>query len=115
MNSRVLVPLFFPSTSYSEWKLKMISYLKRESLYEISIGAGEKSYEELSDWMNDCDRAFGSICLVISPNIRYLVDYAKHPKDLWTTLDRVLGKHNEDSSSNMDFSLSRCLGLYILL
>ena len=61
MDSRVLVPLLSPFTSYSEWKLKMISYLKRLGLYEISIGAGEESYEEPSEWMNDYDREFGAI------------------------------------------------------
>ena len=49
MDSRVPVPLFYPFTSYSEWKLKMISYLKRQGIYEISIGAGEESYEDPSD------------------------------------------------------------------
>ena len=55
MDSRVSVLLVSPFTSYLEWKLKMISYLKRQGLYEISIGAGEESYEEPSDWLNDCD------------------------------------------------------------
>ena len=49
MDSRVSVPLLYPFTSYSEWKLKMISYLKRQGLYEISIGASEESYEDPSD------------------------------------------------------------------
>ena len=69
MDSRVLVPLLSPFTSYSEWKLKMISSLKRQGLYEISIGASEESYEETSDGMNDCDRVIGAICLAISPTM----------------------------------------------
>ena len=56
MDSKVSVPLLSPFTIYSEWKLKMISYLKRQGLYEISIGAGEESYEEPSDWLNGYDR-----------------------------------------------------------
>ena len=56
MDSRVSVPLLSPFTSYSEWKLKKISSLKRQGLYEISIGASEESYEEPSDWLNECDR-----------------------------------------------------------
>ena len=43
----------------------MVSYLKRQNLHEISIGAGEESYEQLSGWMNDSDREFGDICLAI--------------------------------------------------
>ena len=56
MDSRVSVPLLSPFTSYLEWKLKMISYLKRQNIYEIYIGVGEESYEEPSVWLNDCDR-----------------------------------------------------------
>ena len=32
-------------TNYSEWKMKMIASLKREGLYEVSIGIGEESFE----------------------------------------------------------------------
>ena len=102
MESRVSLPLLSPFTSYSEWKLKMISYLKRQGLYEISIGSSEESYEDTSDWLNDCDRAIGAICLAISPSMRYLIDSIEYPKDLWTTLDKVFGKNNEDPSSYVE-------------
>ena len=82
MDSRVSVPLLSPFTSYLEWKLKMISSQKRQDLYEISIGVAEESYEELSDWLNDCDREIGAICLAISPSMRYLIDSVEYPKDL---------------------------------
>ena len=49
MDSSVSVPLLAPFTSYSEWKLKMISSIKREGLYDISIGDDEESYEEPSN------------------------------------------------------------------
>ena len=84
----------------------MISYLKRQGLYETSIGAGEESYEEPSDWLNDCDRAIGAICLSISPCMHYLIDSVDYPKDLWTILDRVLGKDNEDPSSYVESASS---------
>ena len=76
------------------------------TLYEISIGDGEESYEEPSDWLNDYDRAIGAICLAISPCMRYLIDSVDYPKDLWTTLDRVLGKDNEDPSSYVESASS---------
>ena len=60
----------------------MISFLNRQGLYEMSIGAGEESYEERSDWLNDYDRAIGAICLAISPCKRYLIDYVDYPKGL---------------------------------
>ena len=121
MDSSVSVPLLSPFTSYSEWKLKMISYLKRQGLYEISIGAGDESYEEPSDWLNDCDRAIGAICLAISPSMHYLIDSIEYPKDLWKTFDRVLGKENEDPSSYVEsafgssmISLSQDVSAYIV-
>ena len=55
------IPPLTPFTSYSEWKLKMIAYLKRRGLYEVSIGILRETYENENDWLNDIDRAFGSI------------------------------------------------------
>ena len=76
MNLRLLVPLLTPSTRYSEWKMKMISSLNRKDLYEVSIGIGKEYYENENEWLNDGDRAFGTICLAFSPSLRYLIDYA---------------------------------------
>ena len=56
---RLSVPLHTPVTRYSKWKLKTISSLKRQGLYEVSIGLGKESYEDENDWLNDGDRAFG--------------------------------------------------------
>ena len=56
--------------------------------------------------MNDYDRAIGAMCLSISPCMRYLIDSIDSPKDLWTTLDRVLGKDNEDPSSYVESASS---------
>ena len=69
MDLRVSFPLLAPFTSYLEWKLKIISSLKRQGLYEISIGAGEESYEEPSDWLNDYDREIGGYINQWSPCI----------------------------------------------
>ena len=38
--------------------------------------------------------------------MRYLIDSTEYPKYLWTTLDRVLGKDNEDPSSYVESSSS---------
>ena len=77
-----LVPLLTPFTSYSEWKLKMIASMKRRGLYEVYIGLGKESYQNENDWLNDGDRAFGAICLALSPSLRYLIGSAEYPKDL---------------------------------
>ena len=82
MDSILLVPLLNPSTRYSKWKLKMIASLKRQGLYEVSMGLGKESYEYEKEWLNDSDRAFGTICLALSPSLHYLVKSAKYPKDL---------------------------------
>ena len=62
MDSILSVPLLTPSTKYSEWKSKMIVSLKRQGLYEVSIGIGKESYEDENDWLNDGDRYSGTIC-----------------------------------------------------
>ena len=74
------------------------------SLYELSIGLGKECYEYENDWLNDGDRAsaFGKIYLAFSPSLRYLIDYAEYPMDLWTELDRTFGKHNVDHYSNLE-------------
>ena len=59
MDSILSVPLLTPSTRYLEWMLKRIASLKRQGLYEVSIGLGKDSYEYENDWLNDGDRAFG--------------------------------------------------------
>ena len=87
------IPLLTPFTSYSEWKLKTIASLKRKGLYEVSIGLGKDSYENENDWLNDGDRAFGTICLALSLSLRYLIGSTEYPKDLWKKLDRTFGKN----------------------
>ena len=82
MDSRLSVPLLNSFTRYSEWKLKMISSLKRQGLYELCIGLGKESYEDDNDWLNDDDRDSGMICLSFSTSLRYLIDYVEYPKDI---------------------------------
>ena len=100
MDLRLSFPLLIPFTIYSKWKLKMIASLKRQGLYEVSIGLGKES----NDWINDGDRYFGRICTTFSPSLCYLIDSVEYPKDLWTTLDSFLGKDNEDPSSYVESS-----------
>ena len=102
MDLRLSVPLLTPFTRHSEWKLKMISSLKRQGLYEVSIGLGKDSYEDENDWITNGDRDFGTICLSFSPSLCYLIDFAEYPKDIQIKLDRTFGKHNEDHSSDLE-------------
>ena len=80
----------------------MIASLKRQGLYEVSIGLGKKSYENDNDWLNDGDRAFGAIGLALSPILYYLIGSIEYPKDLWTKLERTFGKNNEDHNRNLE-------------
>ena len=105
MDSILLVPLLSPSTRYSDWKLKMIAPLKRQGLYEVSIGLGKESFEYENDWLNYGDRAVGAICGAFSRSLRYLTKSVEYPKDLWIELDRTFGKHNEDYYSNLERKL----------
>ena len=94
--------LLTPFTGYSLWKLKMTTSLKREYLYEFSIGIGKYSYENENDWLNDGDGTFGAIDLALSPSLRYLTIFFEYPKDLWTKLDRTFGKNNEYHNRNLE-------------
>ena len=80
----------------------MILYLKRQGLYEVYIGLGKDSYKYENDGLNYGDKYFGRIGMAVSPSLRYLIDYAEYPKDLWLELDRTFGKHNEDYYRNLE-------------
>ena len=75
------IPLLSPF-NYVEWKLKMVAYLERYDLFDVSIGFGEQSYEEENDLLNEYDRAYGSMGMVMSPKMRYLMDSAEYPFEL---------------------------------
>ena len=76
------------------------------------MGLGKESYEYKNDWINDGDRYFGTICLVVSPSLRYLIDSAEHQKDLQTELDRTFGKHNQDYYSNLESTFRNTRVIY---
>ena len=80
----------------------MIASLKRQYLYEVSIGLVKESYENENDQINDSDGAFGAIGLALSPSLRDLTKFVEHPKDLQPKLDRTFGKHNEDHNHTLE-------------
>ena len=71
----------------------MCAYLKRKCLYDVSIGAMREldSCQEKCDWLNDNDRAYGTMCLAIPPTMHYLLDSAEFPFDIWINIDEPLG------------------------
>ena len=80
----------------------MIAYLKRQDLYEVSIGLGEESYESENDWLNECDAALGTMSLALSRSLCYLKRSIEFLKDLWTKLDRTFGMIDEDHNRNLE-------------
>ena len=80
----------------------MISSLKRQDIYEVSIGIGKETDEDENDQLNEGDISFRTICLALSPSLHYLISPVEYPKDLWTKLDRTFCKHNEDHYSDLE-------------
>ena len=74
----------------------MVASLKRQDLYEVSIRLGEDSFERKDDQVNECDAAYGTMYMAISPSMRYLKRSVKNPKDLWKILDKTFGMIDED-------------------
>ena len=62
----------------------MSAYLRRQCVFDVSIGAvNEKEYyEENIYWINGCDRAYGIMCLVKYPKMHYLIDFVEYPFEL---------------------------------
>ena len=109
-------PLLYPF-NYDYWKLKMSAYLKRQCLFDVSIGASSEttSYEERIDWMNNCDRAYGIMCLGMYPNIHHLIDSVGYPFELWNNLDKAFGVQEVEDEAWSEPNISYCyLSQYFL-
>ena len=60
----------------------MVPYLESHDLLDVSFGASKESYEEEEDQLNDCDRAYGSMGMVMSPDMCYLMESVEYPFEL---------------------------------
>ena len=78
----------------------MCAYLNMKCLYDVSIGAMREteSFQEKYVWINDNDRAYGTMCLAIPPTMHYLLVFADYPFELWINLDEAIGMQQEDVS-----------------
>ena len=61
-----------------------------------------KSPERKDDWINECDAAYGTMYMAISPSMLYLKRFVRNPKDLWKILYRTLGMIDEDHNINLE-------------
>ena len=89
------------SFNYNVWKLKMIAFLKSHELFDVSIGvvAMPESNHEKSIWFNNCNRAYGAMCLAIPPRMRYRIDVVEFPSEIWSRLDKSFGQQTEEISA----------------
>ena len=60
---------------------------------------------QVTGWMTVIDKLELFVWLSLH-GMRYLIDSTEDPEDIWTTLDRVLGKHNKDHSRNLESTYS---------
>ena len=67
---RSSLPLLTPF-NYDEWKMKMMNFLKREHLFEITMRTNTEPLLDAKKpkWLNKYDKAYGIPCLSVSPNI----------------------------------------------
>ena len=88
----------------------MSAYLKRQCLFDVSIGAlsEPESYEEKIDWINNCDRDYGIMCLGMSPNIYHLIYFSEFPFELWNILDKAFGLREIEDEAWSEPSISSC-------
>ena len=88
----------------------MSTYLKMQCLFDVSFGSlsESESYEENIDWMNNCDRAYGIMCLAMSPNIYHLVDSVEYPFDIWKNLDKDFGVQEVEDEAWSEPNISSC-------
>ena len=88
----------------------MSAYLKRQCLFEVSIGAlsEPESYEENIEWLNNCDRAYGIMCLGMYPNMHHLIEYVEYPFELWNNLEKAFGMQEVEAGAWSEPSISFC-------
>ena len=93
---RSLVPLLTPF-NYDEWKMKMMNFLKRKRLFEITMGTEAEPLldAEKPKWLNRYDKAYGIMCLSVSPNILDFIISIESPIEIWTTLEGLFGKKDD--------------------
>ena len=94
----------------------MSAYLKRQCLFDVSIGAlsEPESYEEKIDWLN-CDRAYKIMCLGMSSNIHHLIDSVEYPFELWKNLEKDFGVQEVEDEAWSEPNISSCaLSQYFL-
>ena len=107
------VPLLTPF-NYDEWKMKMMNVLKRKRLFEITMGTETEPLldAEKPKWLNRYDKAYGILCLSVSPNILDQIISIESPNEIWTTLEGFFGKKDGLRENYLEAELSICHSIY---
>ena len=101
------VPLLTPF-NYDEWKTKMKNFLKRKRLFEITMGTETEPLldAEKPKWLNRYDKAYGILCLSVSPNILDQIISIESPIEIWTTLEGLFGEKDDLSGNHLETDIS---------
>ena len=68
--------------NYAGWKMKTVAYLESHDLLDVSFGAGKEYYEEENDWVDEFEISYANVCMVMTPNMCYLMEITEYPFDL---------------------------------
>ena len=58
--------------------------------------------------MNNCDRAYGIMCLEMSPNIHHIIDSAEYPFELWKKLEKYFDMQEVEYEAWSEPIISSC-------
>jgi hypothetical protein len=66
-------------------------HLRRRGLYRLTMGTEIEptSSIEKSNYLNQMDEAYRTICSLISPEILFHISSCKTPNEVWTTMDVI--------------------------
>lgn len=86
----------------------MIIFLKRKSFFEITMGTETEPLLDVEKpkWLNRYDKAYGILCLSVSPNIIDQIISIESPNEIWTTLEGLFGKNDDLRENHLEIELS---------
>jgi hypothetical protein len=78
-----------------------------QRLYRLTLNIDTKptSTIEKSKYLNCMDKALGTICSLISPNLFFHISSYNTPNEAWTTLEGLFGRHDEMKGHMLELEL----------
>jgi hypothetical protein len=82
--------------NFFTWKDMMLMHLRSRGLYRLTINTKTEptSSIEKSKYLNQMDKAYGTICGLISPELLFHISSCKTPNEVWTTMEGIFGKQD---------------------